>query len=288
MDGPGGAAGARSLLQFVAFTGLLFFVLPSLVFTVTGEGWAPLLDRPRWQLVLIGLVLAPVGAMAVQAVRAFASHGGTPMPLDPPTALVTSGPLAYVANPMQLVGTILLAAWGVVLASPALVAAAAMGAAFSAGLAAWDEDRELSRRFGGDWATYRRQVPRWRPRWRPASAPAVVYVAAGCDPCCEVGRFLAARLPGGLELRPAERCPFPLDRITYQRGGERESGLAAIGRSLEHVNLGWAAVSWVGRLPVLQQVLQLIADALGFGPRPVVRAAVEPGPETGAAPWLGS
>ena len=274
--------------RFVAFTGLLFFVLPALVFTLTGEGWSPLLDRPRWQLVLIGLVLAPVGAMAVQAVSAFAAHGGTPVPLDPPTELVTSGPYAYVANPMQLGGTILLAAWGVALASPALVAAAAMGAAFSVGLAAWDEDRELSSRFGDDWATYRRQVPRWLPRWRPASAPAVVYVAAGCDPCCEVGRFLAARQPSDLEVRPAERCPFPLDRITYQRGGERESGLAAIGRSLEHVNLGWAAVSWVGRLPGLQQVLQLIADALGFGPRPVVRRTSGTGPEAGAVPGPGS
>jgi hypothetical protein len=115
-----------------------------------------------------------------------------------------------------------------------------------------------------------------------AAAPAVVYVAAGCDPCCEVGRFLVGRRPSGLEVRPAEHCPFPLDRITYQRGGERDSGLAAIGRSLEHVNLGWAALSWIGRLPVLQQVLQLIADALGFGPRPVARRTSGALPETGA------
>ena len=263
---------SRVVLQLVAFTGLLFFVLPSLVFTVTGDGWEPLLSRPRWHFVLAGIAVAPVGAMAVQAVREFASNGGTPVPLDPPTALVTTGPYAYVANPMQLSATILLVAWGLLLGSAAVVAAAAMSAAFSAGLAAWNEDGDLAARFGDDWHRYRNQVRLWLPRWRPAvSDPAVVYVAATCEPCSEVGRFLERRRPTGLTLARAEECPFPLERISYGQGSRRADGLAAIGRSLEHVNLAWAAVSWVARLPVLEQVLQLINDAVGFGPRPVSR-----------------
>jgi protein-S-isoprenylcysteine O-methyltransferase Ste14 len=74
--------------------------------------------------------------MALQSVREFTAHGGTPMPLDPPTALVTSGPYAYVGNPMQLGATIVVAIWGVLLTSLAVVAAAAVSAAFSAGIAA--------------------------------------------------------------------------------------------------------------------------------------------------------
>lgn len=265
----------RVVLQVVAFSALLFFVLPSLTFTVTGEGWAPLLDRPRWQLVLAGVALAPVGAMALQAVREFAAHGGTPVPLDPPSHLVTTGPYAYVANPMQLAATILLAAWGLLLASPAVVMAAAVGAAFSAGLAAWNEDGELARRFGGDWRRYRRRVRLWRPSWRPADVEgAVAYVAETCEPCSEVGRFLRAREPNGLDVRPAEQCPFRLERMTYQRGALRVTGIAALGRSLEHVNLAWAVLSWVGRLPGLEQVLQLITDAVGGGPRSIRQPAM--------------
>ena len=159
--------GGRAALQVVAFTGLLFFVLPALVFEVAGAGWGPLLDRPRWHLVVAAVVLAPAAATALQAVREFATAGGTPFPLDPPTRLVTTGPYAYVANPMQLGATILLAAWGVLLASPEIVAAAAMGAVFSAGLA----DLERARRPHGP--VRRRLAP------LPAAGPALAAPAGG-------------------------------------------------------------------------------------------------------------
>jgi protein-S-isoprenylcysteine O-methyltransferase Ste14 len=261
---------ARVALQMVAFGGLLYFVLPTLVFTVTGEGWGTLLDRSRGQFVLAGVVLAPVGAAAVQAVREFAHHGGTPVPLDPPTRLVTTGPYAYLANPMQVAATILLVAWGMLLASAAVVAAAVAAAAFSAGFAAWNEDGDLADRFGDDWRRYRAGVRCWIPRWRPAvRGPAVVYVAASCEPCSQVGAFLVRRHPLGLDVAPAEAGPVGLRRITYERGGTRATGIAAVGRSLEHVNLAWAAASWTGRLPVIQQVLQLVTDAVGGGPRAI-------------------
>ncbi|HEX7276574.1 MAG TPA: hypothetical protein VF244_04305, partial [Acidimicrobiales bacterium] len=93
---------ARAALQVAAFTGLLIYVLPSLVFVVTGEDWGTLLARPRWHFVVAGLLVAPAAAMALQAVREFVAGGGTPVPLDPPLRLVTAGPYAYVANPMQL------------------------------------------------------------------------------------------------------------------------------------------------------------------------------------------
>lgn len=265
----GAHVNARAGLQLVTFGGLLLFVLPSLIFTVTGESWTPLLQRPRWQFVLAALALAPAAALAVQAVREFAANGGTPVPLDPPTRLVTTGPYAYVANPMQLGGTVVLAGWGLLLTSPAVVAAAAMAAAFSAGLAAWTEDRDLAERFDA-WNTYRGGVRLWLPRWRPAvvAETAVVHVASTCGPCTDVGRFIAGRRGIGLAVEPAEQCGRPLRRITYVCGPVRASGVAAIGRSLEHVNLAWAVASWVARLPVLGQLLQLITDAVGGDPRP--------------------
>jgi hypothetical protein len=59
----------RATLQIIAFSGLLLFVLPTLIFTITGEHWATLTQRPRWHFVLAALVAAPAGAMALQAVR---------------------------------------------------------------------------------------------------------------------------------------------------------------------------------------------------------------------------
>jgi protein-S-isoprenylcysteine O-methyltransferase Ste14 len=272
----------RATLQAIGFGALAFYVVPSLAFTVTGAaGWGPLLARPRWQFVVAALALAPPAAMAFHAVREFVAHGGTPVPFDPPTRLVTTGPYAYVANPMQVSMTLLLVGWGALLWSPGVIAAAAMVVVFSAGVARRYEDDELDARFGEAWRAYRREVPNWRPRWRPyVAAPATIYAATTCGPCREVGRFLTQRAPVGLAVTPAESCPTALRRITYvagvagvaETGGgapTRATGIAALAHGLEHVNLAWAAASWVVRLPGLVQALQLITDAVGGGPREV-------------------
>lgn len=287
--------GARVALQVLAFAGAVYLVLPALVFSWTGEGWGALLGRPRWQFVVAALVAGPFAAMAVQAVLEFARAGGTPFPLDPPKRLVRSGPYAYLANPMQAGATVLLVAWGVLLASPAIVAAAAMATVFSAGLATWSEELDLRTRFGEDWSGYRQRVRSWLPTWRPAVAPpATAYVAAGCEPCEAVGGFLGRRRPAGVALVPAQVCADPLVRITYEDEVGRASGIAAIGRTLERVHLGWAAISWIARLPVIAPALQLIADAVGAGPRDLPSPA--PGStrvpletiEPGGPPWPAS
>ncbi|MFN0025874.1 MAG: methyltransferase family protein [Acidimicrobiales bacterium] len=262
----------RASLQLVAFGGLLLFVLPTLIFTITGEDWAALTARPRWQFVVAAVIAAPAGAMAIQAVREFAVSGhGTPLPLDPPRRLVITGPYAYVANPMQVGGTFILAGWGVLVDSMAVVAAAVMGAVFSIGVAAWSEGGELSQRYDQDWTRYRAGVRLWLPRWRPYTdtrAIATVFVGTTCEPCRDVGRFLSQRRAQGLVIAAAEGSPEELMRITYRADGvEPATGLAAVGRSLEHVNLAWAVGSWIVRLPLLGPLLQLVADAVGAGPR---------------------
>ena len=51
--------------------------------------------------------------------------------------------------------------------------------------------------------------------------------------------------------------------------GLRASGSAAVARGLEHSGPGWAYLGWLARLPVLRQVLQLLIDGMGGGPRQV-------------------
>ncbi|MGI8757712.1 MAG: hypothetical protein ACR2K0_00215 [Acidimicrobiales bacterium] len=133
-----------------------------------------------------------------------------------------------------------------------MAAVAAASVAFAAGLAAWHEDLLAGDRFGGGWRRYRASVRTWRPRWQPyVEADAVLYVAAGCEPCSTVGAWLQRRRPVGLRLRAAENRAGPgLRRITYVAAdGTTASGIAAVAHALEHLHLGWAITGWALRLP---------------------------------------
>lgn len=145
-------------------------------------------------------------------------------------------------------------------------------------------------RFGPQWDLYRKSVQAWRPRWcpwiNPGIPPARLYVAAGCGPCSTVGRWFLAHAPIGLKIVAAEEHPSrDLNRITYEVGtwslGEGqtrdelviEEGIGAVARALEHIHLGWALVGGMMRLPIIRPILQIIADAVGGGPRLVLRQA---------------
>src|SRR5436190_3674002 len=265
----------RTVLQVMAFAGLILFVLPTIVIEGTGGTWPNPLDRPVWQLSLIAQVLAFPALLGLAAVQEFVTRGGgTPVPFDPPQRLVTSGVYAYVGNPMQLSAVGLLILLGIVLWNPWVAAAGVMAHLYSAGLAGWDEDEDLKRRFGDGWTDYRRSVRRWLPRprpWqRPDHGPARLYVSATYDMCREVARWFDARHASSLVIVPAESHPSgALARITYQPadGSASASGIAAVARALEHVHLGWAFVGFFLRLPTVSPLVQLLADASGAGPR---------------------
>ena len=278
---------ARAALQAIMFTMLLFWVVPSAIHTETGNGgWHYLLSTwQRFGGLALQLALLPA-ILGLSAVQEFAARGqGTPLPFDPPRTLVTSGPYAYVANPMQLSIAILLPAWALITMTPWLLAAAPVAFVYSYGFADADERADLRKRFGEPWFDYRRLVRDWLPRWRPYHAslhdrtrkPARLYVAQTCGPCSEVAAWFAARQPTALEIVPAERHPTrDLNRITYDSGdGEEQEGVAAIARALEHIHLGWALAGWLMRLPGLRAALQLIVDATGGAPRRVPRQTPE-------------
>ena len=269
----------RAALQMVCFGGLMLWLLPTFTLERTGGSWKPLLDLPRWQLSLIAQLLLAPAILGVSALQEFVQRGGgTPIPLDPPKRLVTSGPYAYVTNPMQLSILLLFAGVALVLRSPWVGAAAFMAWAFGAGLAAWDERRDMPARFGSAWQEYHRAVRAWVPRWRPwrpgSLPPARLYVAAGCDICSQLGAWIRRRHPSALEILPAEDYPDrTLFRLTYDArdGSPHEDGIAAMARAMEHIHLGWAVVGGTMRAPVVRQFLQLLGDAVGGEPRPAVR-----------------
>ena len=169
-------------LQAMLFAALVFGAVPAAVLGARGIDGSRLvaawdaLGRPTdpvavWALlgpaarIALGLLVLP-GLLGLSAVREFAVRGGgTPFPWDPPRRLVTSGPYAWIENPMQTAGVACMLLWSVVLGSPFLALAALSATAFSAGIAALSEQQDLERRFGEAWRVYRETVRPWWPRW---------------------------------------------------------------------------------------------------------------------------
>jgi protein-S-isoprenylcysteine O-methyltransferase Ste14 len=271
----------RAGMQVVLFGTVLVFGLPTVSFELSRSvgwsesGWSTignrvaadsggLVDSLLLQLALVVVVIA------LRAVADFAViGGGTPFPWDPPVRMVTTGPYAYVANPMQASAVVLLLILAGLFREPFLAAAAVLAGAFGAGLAAWHEKEDLVSRFGSDWAEYRRCTRDWMPRWTPTRIPsATLFASVTCDPCSTVGPWFARRRPVALRIAAAEDHSETLTRVRYE-GAETLTGTRAIAAALEHVSLGWAVLGWILRAPILGWFLQMLVDAAGGAPRTV-------------------
>ena len=120
-----------------------------------------------WQWVGVWLILNGIG-LASWCVNLFNVEGrGTPVPFDPPTEFVVSGPYQFVRNPMVL--GIFLVLWGEVALyhSRAVLTYTLILMGLAAGFVRYVEEPQLERRFGEAYLTYKRQVPRWIPRVIP-------------------------------------------------------------------------------------------------------------------------
>jgi protein-S-isoprenylcysteine O-methyltransferase Ste14 len=253
---------------------LFLFLTPEIVFALRpGLGWQPLLQAAGWRRQIGIQLLLLLAVPGVSAVMEFAERGGgTPIPYDPPQRLVCSGMYRYCANPMQMSCFLVMLLWAGMLQSGWLVAAAVMSAIYGAGVARWDESEDLAHRFGDAWRDYRSTVRDWRVRWRPyhAGVPARVYIAGSCGPCSELRRWIEARRPVGLLMVDAETLPSgSIRRMRYDPGDGSAAveGVRALGRTLEHLNFGWAVAGASLRLPCVWQTVQLLMDASGLGPR---------------------
>lgn len=263
----------------------VLFVLPVIVVEGSGSRWVNPATRSAWHVSLHIQLLALPALIGLTAVQEFVTRGGgTPVPLDAPRRLVTTGVYAYVGNPMQLSAVVVLVLLGLITWNPWLAAAGVMAHLYSAGLAGWDEDEDLRRRFGEAWTEYRRGVRRWVPRLRPwhrsDHPPACLYVSASCNMCREVSDWFERRDVKQLVIVPAETHPSEgLRRITYEPsdGSRSDSGVTAVARALEHVHLGWALLGFLLRLPGLCQLTQLLADASGAEPRTLRASSGSPG-----------
>lgn len=158
--------GKRCLLQSVIWAVSLFWLLPALIFFLTGKDWSGLLHRDLLSLVMFLLPLLLPGYLLVNALYHFAVQGnGTAFPYDPPRHLVTRGVYRHIANPMQVGVTLAMAWWGVVIQSVWVSVSALVAVVLFLVFRDVCDGSCAIGRDNPEWEEYQRSVPKWIP-WR--------------------------------------------------------------------------------------------------------------------------
>jgi protein-S-isoprenylcysteine O-methyltransferase Ste14 len=120
-------------------------------------------------LPIIGMICIGVGLLLMVAtIRLFVTVGqGTLAPWDPPQHLVVRGVYRHVRNPMISGVLFVLLGEALLTASQPLFGWFLIFALINAIYIPLLEEPGLVHRFGDEYRTYKRNVPRWIPRWRP-------------------------------------------------------------------------------------------------------------------------
>jgi protein-S-isoprenylcysteine O-methyltransferase Ste14 len=163
----------RIVQAIVLLPGTMTIVLPALLLYLGG---GPAIGfELAWPLAALAVVggaalLALGGGLMYRTISLLAAvGGGTLAPWDPTRRLVVAGPYRHVRNPMITGVLAVLLGEGLVLSSPAILVMAAIFFAVNATYIPLVEEPGLADRFGDEYRTYSRHVPRWIPRARPWS-----------------------------------------------------------------------------------------------------------------------
>ena len=163
------ATGSRKIRNFFTPIGALFYGLLIFSFIVVALQVDRLIGLinifPRQLSIILSL---PVFSLALfligWSVLNFIRVKGTPVPFNPPPQLVTTGPYAYVRNPMLAGVFTLLFAFGVLLGSVSLLVVFTPLFIF---VNVWElkaiEEPELLKRLGEDYSEYRKRTPMFFP-----------------------------------------------------------------------------------------------------------------------------
>jgi protein-S-isoprenylcysteine O-methyltransferase Ste14 len=120
-------------------------------------------------LPVIAIVCVCLGlSLMVATIRLFMTVGkGTLAPWEPPQRLVVQGVYRHVRNPMMSGALFVLLGEAALTGSMPLFCWFAFAVALNAVYIPLVEERGLVRRFGEEYLTYKRNVPRWVPRMAP-------------------------------------------------------------------------------------------------------------------------
>lgn len=160
----------KTLLSTVVMWTIFLVAGPMLVAWIETQLGLPKFGRQQ----LVGILMfVAAGSLGLRSGYIMARIGqGTPLPMDTARNLVIAGPYQFIRNPMALAGTIQSVGVGVILGSPAILAATWFSAAL------WNygvrpaEEADLAERFGEPFVQYRDNVRCWIPMTKPFTSDA--------------------------------------------------------------------------------------------------------------------
>jgi protein-S-isoprenylcysteine O-methyltransferase Ste14 len=154
----------RALLYLCVVAGGWLVALPTVLLALEH-------GRPRVRLrgapwaVLGGLCGASATALGLAAGFHLITRGrGTPLPLDPPRALVTDGPYDVVRNPQAIAMLLAVAGEVAAIRSRFLWILLPLTLIYLEVLVGPWEERDLTARYGEAYLAYKRRVRKWLPR----------------------------------------------------------------------------------------------------------------------------
>jgi protein-S-isoprenylcysteine O-methyltransferase Ste14 len=163
------ATSSRKIRNFFTPLGALLFALLVFLFVIIALNVDRLLGITdifsRLLSIILGSLFFLIAFILIGwSVLMFLRAKGTPVPLNPPPQLVTTGPYAYVRNPMLTGVFALLFGIGVLLGSVSLLAIFTPLFIF---INVWElkaiEEPELLKRLGQDYVEYRKSTPMFFP-----------------------------------------------------------------------------------------------------------------------------
>ncbi len=256
--------GWRSFFQVMVMAFLLLIGLPFLAsfYQLILTQYLPI-STSMWKQIIFIIALPSL----IAVVDLVEKGHGTPFPFDPTTQLVRSGVYAYIRNPIQWSFTLLFIPLGMMFQYELLFCGVLVSVAYVVGVSNPSEKESMTRQFGDDWKEYKQSVPAWYFKWYPTTiTPAKIYFNQDCAICSSLRDWLVSRQPTNLTFFDANQHPIPLESLHYEsEEGVQYSSVKALASCLEHINLAWASVGWLMRLPVISYVLQVIVDTMGIG-----------------------
>jgi protein-S-isoprenylcysteine O-methyltransferase Ste14 len=117
--------------------------------------------------VIMGFGMIMAGAiLALHAGYYLILYGkGMPLPLDPPSQLVTCGPYQQVQNPQAIAMTLMVLGEVIAIDSNWLWLMMPFTIIYLEWIVGPFEKKQMTRQYGSDYAVYAAKVPRWIPRW---------------------------------------------------------------------------------------------------------------------------
>jgi protein-S-isoprenylcysteine O-methyltransferase Ste14 len=162
----------KHLRAILLLPGMVLVVIPGLILWRSGLDTLGLwrsVPSSKVILPIIGILCVCLGLLLMVAtIRLFMTVGnGTLAPWEPPQKLVVRGAYRYVRNPMISGALLVLLGESLLTASLPLFCLFLVFLVVNTVYIPLSEEPGLIKRFGDEYRTYKRNVPRWIPRLTP-------------------------------------------------------------------------------------------------------------------------